>query len=97
MYNGWVKYEWDENKNRLNISKHGFDFNDARFIFDAPMLVIPDTREDYGEDRYIGIGILRRTIVIVVFTENTDEVIRVISLRKATKNERKIYQNKFQD
>jgi hypothetical protein len=91
-----MKFEWDENKNNLNIIKHGFDFNDANAIFDAPILVILDTRENYNEDRYIGIGILDKTIVVIVFTEDTEkDIVRVISLRKATKNERKIHENKF--
>jgi uncharacterized protein len=89
-------FEWDENKNNLNIKKHGFDFEDAYIIFNMPMLVISDTREDYGEDRYIGIGILKKAVVVIVYTESTEkDMIRVISLRKATKNERKIYENKF--
>jgi len=61
-----MRFEWDERKNRLNIRKHGFDFVDAAKVFAGPMVIAPDDREDYGEERLIGIGILEaRTIVVV--------------------------------
>lgn len=44
-----MKYEWDEAKNLVNIEKHGIDFNDAHELFEGDKLVIPDTRQDYGE------------------------------------------------
>ena len=83
-----MKFEWDEQKNRTNIQKHGFDFADAHEIFDLPMLVAPDPREDYGEVRFIGVGFLRQRVVVIVFAEPEDDTIRVISLRKAFKHER---------
>jgi uncharacterized DUF497 family protein len=83
-----VNFEWDEQKNAANIHKHGFDFTDAWEIFEAPMLTAPDTREDYGEERWIGIGFLRARVVVVIYAERSDDVIRVISLRKALKHER---------
>jgi hypothetical protein len=83
-----VNFEWDEQKNAANIQKHGFDFADAWEIFESPMLTALDTREDYGEERWIGIGFLRERIIVVVFTERKDNTIRIISLRKALKHER---------
>lgn len=83
-----MHFEWDEQKNKANIRKHGFDFADAWEIFEAPMLTALDTREDYDEDRWIGIGFLREFIVVIVFTEKDDDTIRIISLRKALKYER---------
>jgi uncharacterized protein len=53
-----VRFEWDEEKNETNFRKHGFDFADAWEIFTGPILVALDDREDYGEDRWIGIGML---------------------------------------
>jgi uncharacterized protein len=82
-----VKFEWDEEKNKENIRKHELDFADAGDIFDAPMLTNLDPREDYGEDRWIGIGFLKNFIVVVTYTERED-MIRLISLRKALKHER---------
>jgi uncharacterized DUF497 family protein len=83
-----VHFEWDEQKNAANIRKHGFDFGDAWEIFESPMLIVLDTREDYGEERWIGIGFLRERIVVIVFAQRSDDMVRVISLRKALKHER---------
>ena len=85
-------YEWDEAKNRANIEKHGIDFADVPSVFDQPMLVDPDEREQYGEDRRIGLGMFPNGIeVVVVFTESNEEATRIISTRRATRNERKRY------
>lgn len=83
-----MSFEWDENKRAENIGKHDLDFVDAWQIFDAPMLVDADNREDYGETRYFGIGFLKNFVVAVVFTEPDEQTIRVISLRRALKYER---------
>jgi uncharacterized DUF497 family protein len=90
-----MKFEWDEEKNRINIVKHGFDFADAWEIFECPMLTAQDYRVDYGEDRWVGIGIFRDRIMVIVFTEPEENTIRVISVRKATKHERKAYEKIF--
>ncbi|MGA7560571.1 MAG: BrnT family toxin [Terriglobales bacterium] len=85
------RFEWDENKNRQNIRKHGFDFADAEEMFYGILLFSPDVREDYGEDRWVGIGTIRGRTTVVVFTERGPETIRIISLRKATRRESKQY------
>lgn len=82
-----MRFEWDDEKNKENIRKHELDFADAWEIFEAPMLTNLDTREDYGESRWVGIGFLKNFVVVVVYTESED-VIRIISLRKALKHER---------
>jgi len=92
-----VDFEWDDEKNKSNIQKHGFDFTDAWEIFEAPILAALDDREDYGEDRWIGIGSLRDQIVVIVFAERDPETIRVISLRKALKHERIKYAEAITD
>ena len=92
-----MRFEWDEQKNATNIRKHAFDFADAWEIFEAPMLIFPDTREDYGEKRWIGIGFLREGVVVVVFTERDGETIRIISLRKALKHERIRFEEAIRD
>ncbi|HEX8370969.1 MAG TPA: BrnT family toxin, partial [Pyrinomonadaceae bacterium] len=61
-------------------------------IFEAPMLVDMDKREDYDETRFIGVGFLKNIIVVIVFTEPDAERIRVISLRKALKYERERFE-----
>jgi len=86
-----MRFEWDELKNRRNIRKHGFDFVDAEEVFAGPMIIAMDEREDYGEERWIGIGILKTRTVVVVYVEREMDTIRIISLRKAMSYERKLY------
>lgn len=90
-------FEWNDVKNRSNIRKHGFDFADAEELFQGMLLVDPDTREDYGEKRWIGIGAIRGRTAVVVFAERGPETIRIISLRKATRRERKQYEKAIQN
>ena len=90
-------FEWDEAKNRANVRKHGFDFAEAEEIFHGPLLVRPDTREDYGEQRWIGIGMIRGRIAFVAFAEHPQDTIRFISLRKAHHEEREEYEKAIQD
>ena len=85
-------FEWDEEKNRTNIRARNIDFSDVPSVFNGPMLVELDEREDYGEDRWIGIGIFRSMVAVVVFTEPRQDTIRIISARKANKYERKRYE-----
>ncbi len=92
-----MTFEWDEAKNRANIKKHGFDFADAEEIFRGPILVRPDTREDYGEERWIGIGMIRSRIAFVAFAAEREDTIHIISLRKADHEERKEYEKALQN
>jgi uncharacterized DUF497 family protein len=87
-----MRFEWDENKNRINIRKHGIDFADAIDIFRHPMLTLLDDREDYGEERWIALGWIKAVIGVVVYVERDGDVIRIISARKATKNEVRRYE-----
>ena len=90
-----MRFVWDEEKNRANLGKHGLSFHDAVHVFDGPMLVDLDDRFDYGEDRWVGIGRLTSRIVVIVYTEPTDETIRIISVGKALSHEQKIYEEFF--
>jgi uncharacterized protein len=85
-----MKFEWDDKKRKANIKKHGIDFIAAPIIFAGYTLTIEDDRYDYGEDRYVTFGILDGRVVSVVHTE-TENLIRIISIRKATKNEKNEY------
>jgi len=85
-----MKFEWDENKNDSNVKRHGIDFQDAKNIFDGHTLTIEDDRFDYGEQRFVTVGIMYGHVIEVVNME-TEEGIRIISARKATKNEQKEY------
>ncbi|MGK7943452.1 MAG: BrnT family toxin [Microcystaceae cyanobacterium] len=92
-----MKFEWDQSKNQGNIAKHHLDFADAQRIFKLPLRVSPDERQNYREDRWIGIGMLDGRVVVVVFTEPDEQTIRIISLRKALPNERKRYEQYIRD
>ena len=87
-----MNFEWDELKNEINIDKYGFDFADAYRVFDLPILVDLDERDDYGEDRWIGTGIIDGRVVVVVYTEPNEQTTRIISLRKALSHERRCYE-----
>ena len=90
--------EWDENKNRENLQKHGFDFAGAWQLFENHLLVKPDIRKAYGEDRWIGIGSMNNEIIVVfVFTKRNNEITRIISMRKASKKERKNYEKSIKN
>ena len=90
------KFEWDETKRKSNIKKHGIDFVEAPVIFDGYTITIEDDRCDYGEERFVTFGLLCGTVVAVVHTE-TEELIRIISIRKATKYEEKEYFSQIPD
>ena len=85
-----MKFEWDEAKRQSNIHKHGIDFTDVAALFDGISITILDDRVDYGEDRFLTFGMLNGIVLAIVHTE-TDTVIRIISARKATRNEEKNY------
>ena len=75
-----MHFEWDDAKNQANIRKHGIDFQDAVDIFNHPLLSRMDNRTDYGEERWVAIGQIRYIII------------RIISARKATKQEARRYE-----
>lgn len=85
-----VNFEWDEPKRQTNIHKHGIDFVDVPSVFDGVTATIEDTRHDYGEARFVTLGVLKNHVIVVVHTECV-ESIRIISARKATRNESKRY------
>ncbi len=87
-----MRFEWDDRKNRANIERHGLSFASAKAAFQGPMAVGLDDREDYGEDRWIGLGTLGHRIVVVVYTEPDHDTIRILSLRKALSHERRDYE-----
>jgi len=85
-----MKFTWDETKRLSNIEKHGIDFADVPPMFDGDVFTIEDQRFDYGETRYITFGLLQFHVIVVAHTDENG-IIRIISARKATKNEEKLY------
>ena len=72
------------------MTKHGLDFATVHTVFTGPTFTIPDSRFDYGEERFVTIGLLDFKVVVIVHTETPDEI-RVISMRKGTANEQEIF------
>jgi len=88
--------EWDEKKSRLNRRKHGISFHLAQEVFGDPFrLTIPDQTVE-GEERIWTIGRLERLLIVVVvhtiWDDRGEEVIRIISARRATPRERRFYE-----
>ncbi len=86
-----MRYTHDAAKRAANLKKHGYDFGDAPLIIEsAATVTFEDRRFDYGEPRFVTLGLLRGEVVVVI-TAESDLEIRVISMRKADQNEQKIY------
>ena len=83
-------FEWDSNKNKINIAKHSVSFEEAESVFyDDNALLIADPDHSEKEERFILLGFSKEAnmLVVVHCYRNDDSIIRIISARKATKNE----------
>ncbi|MDP2883360.1 MAG: BrnT family toxin [Azonexus sp.] len=90
-----MRYTHDPKKRAANLKKHGYDFEDAPQVIESGQTVtFEDRRFDYDEQRFITLGVLREDVVVIT-TAETDEDIRVISMRKAERNEQEIYYSKL--
>lgn len=85
-----LTFEWDSRKSESNFSKHGIDFEDAVHVFYGTILLHRSDRNN--EERWIAIGSLEGRLIAVVFTRR-ENVIRIISARRARKNEEREYHN----
>lgn len=94
-YTVTVKVTWDRAKSLSNQKKHGVSFDEARelFVSGVDYLDLPDDAHSEDEDRFIAIGPIQRGLVLVVWTERDEEVIRIISARLATKSEQKLFRS----
>jgi uncharacterized protein len=90
VYTPGLEFEWDDQKEKSNLRKHGLAFEDAITLFDGPYLERLDDRHDYGEERYVAYGCVRDEVVVLVYTWR-GPARRIISARKATKVERETY------
>jgi uncharacterized DUF497 family protein len=96
-----MRFEWDEAKGRLNIKKHGVSFNEAKTVFydDYAKLIVDSEHSNIDEERFILIGLSLNTKVLVVCHchchchcyRQSNEIIRIISARKATRKENEQY------
>ena len=88
-----MRFEWDTEKAARNELIHGVSFEEACEVFttDAPVLEIYDVDHSETEDRFKSIGPIRRGLVLVVWTERSDDLVRVISAWWATKGDERLY------
>jgi uncharacterized DUF497 family protein len=89
-----MHFEWDNRKRRANIARHGIDFADLAPLFDGETITVLDDRYDYGEFRFITLGVLNGIVMTIAHTE-MDDVIRIISARRATRYEEENYFKKI--
>ena len=85
-----MEFKWSEAKRAANLKAHGLDFVDAALVFEGTTYTFEDDRFSYGEQRFVTLGLLAGIPVSIVHTESEDEI-RVISFRKATKHEQAIF------
>jgi len=91
-----MRFEWDEAKRRSNLRRHGFDFLVAEKVFKSQVVTILDNRFDYDEIRFVTLGLLNGVVLAIAHLE-TDEVARILSVRKASRNEEEIYFKEITD
>ena len=89
-----MRFGWDDQKRDSNLDKHGLDFVDAPEVFAGLTFTVKDDRFEYGEHRFMTLGMLKDIVVVVAHTE-TDEEVRIISMRKANRREQEIYQKRL--
>jgi len=90
-----VDFEWDDEKNLRNQRKHGLSFDEARRLFESGVdyLEIFDVEHSESEDRFIAIGPIDRRLVVVIYTEPEEGVIRIIGARTANNREQTLYRS----
>jgi uncharacterized protein len=86
-----LRFEWNGSKAKDNYAKHGVSLELAEKVFKDPFAVeFLDDRQDYGEQRFVILGMVNGHVLCVAYTESKD-VIRIISTRRATKHEQETY------
>jgi len=85
-----ASFEWDDQKRDLNLAKHSIDFDSAIEVFDGPIIL--DRSDRNNEERWTALGYSNNRLIVVVFTRRA-EIVRIISARRARKNEEREYRN----
>ncbi len=88
-----MDFEWDVGKEEANRKRHGISFAEAKKLFTSGVdyLEIYDAEHSYEEDRFTAIGLVRRGLIVVVYTERQEDVVRIISARLATTSESRLF------
>jgi len=85
-----MRYTWHEPKRQVTLKRRGLDFAHAEQVFAGSTFTLEDDREDYGEERWVTLGMLRGKVVVIIHTETQDEI-RVISMREADRDEQLLF------
>ncbi|MGD1867796.1 MAG: BrnT family toxin [Phormidesmis sp.] len=89
-----MKFEWNPKKAAINQQKHNISFRDATTVFKDPLsITFPDKHHSIGESRYVIIGMSALGNVLIVSHTDRDDKTRIISARKATRQERRFYES----
>lgn len=89
-----MRFSWYEPKRQITLKRRGGDFAHAEQVFMGPTFTFEDDRKDYGEQRWVSLGLLREKVVVIVHTESEDEI-RIISMREADKDEQILFFSNF--
>lgn len=91
-----MRFEWDAKKNRQNLKKHGISFDLAKEVFDDSYALSDPDRDVEGEERWCTIGVIRGSVTVLIAhtyrVEDGEEIIRIISARRAASAERRAYE-----
>jgi uncharacterized DUF497 family protein len=88
-----MQFEWNPDKARSNLKKHGVSFNEASTVFNDPFSVtFPDPDHSFGEERYVIIGLSSANRILIVPHKDRADRVRIISAREATRNEQRFYE-----
>ena len=88
-----MTFEWDERKARINLQRHHIDFEEAKTVFNDPLLMtFPDSEHSDGEYRYLSIGHSASGRTLVVIHTDRQFAVRIISCREATRKEKRAYE-----
>jgi uncharacterized DUF497 family protein len=88
-----VRFEWDRKKEQINLTKHGVSFREAKELFTSGVefLELYDGAHSELEERFVAIGPVHHGLILVVYTERSEDTVRIISARWASKGERVLY------
>jgi uncharacterized DUF497 family protein len=87
----WVRFEWDPKKERGNVKKHGLGFAAAKELLASGVDYLELYDDAHSEERFIAIGPVRRGVILVVYTERSEDTLRILSARPATPREVALY------
>jgi uncharacterized DUF497 family protein len=91
-----MRYEWDPLKEKINVKKHGVSFSDAKDALNCGLVIVLKEDSDFGEERYVYLGMCKKlNVLVVVVAYPEEEITRIISARKANKKERIFYETKL--